>query len=101
MGSGSWLLAGKSAAMGESIGSACNGAGRHLSRGAAKKVMSSSEVRRGLAAKGIVVCAGTTALLAEGAPCAYTDVDAVVGVVDTVVLARCVARLAPIGVLKG
>jgi tRNA-splicing ligase RtcB (3'-phosphate/5'-hydroxy nucleic acid ligase) len=101
MGTGSWLLAGTSTAMRESFGSACHGAGRRLSRGAARKVMSGAQVRRELEARGIVVRAGTTALLAEEAPYAYKDVDAVVGVVDAVGLARRVARFTPIGVLKG
>lgn len=101
MGSESWLLAGTSTAMAESFGSACHGAGRRLSRGAAKKVMSGAEVRRELEAKGIVVRAGATSLLAEEAPYAYKDVDAVVAVVDAVGLARRIARLKPLGVLKG
>ena len=101
MGTQSWLMAGTSTAMTESFGSACHGAGRRLSRGAAKKVMSGAAVRRELEAKGIVVRAGTTALLAEEAPYAYKDVDAVVGIVDAVGLARRVARLKPLGVLKG
>ena len=101
MGSESWLLAGTETAMRESFGSACHGAGRRLSRGAARKVASGAEVRRDLEARGIVVCAQSGRLLAEEAPHAYKDVREVVAVVDTVGLARKVARLAPLGVLKG
>lgn len=63
--------------------------------------MSGAEVRRELEAMGIVVRAASTALLAEEAPYAYKDVDAVVGIVDAAGLARRVARLKPLGVLKG
>jgi tRNA-splicing ligase RtcB len=101
MGTASWLLAGTQVAMQESFGSACHGAGRRLSRGAAKRLKSGAEVRRELEAQGIVVRAGTTALLAEEAPYAYKDVDAVVAVVAAAGLARRVARLKPLGVLKG
>ena len=101
MGTESWLLAGTERAMAESFGSACHGAGRRMSRGAAKKVKSGAEVRRELEEQGIIVKAQTTSLLAEEAPYAYKDVSAVVDVVDAVGLARKVARLKPIGVLKG
>ncbi|MGZ4200187.1 MAG: RtcB family protein, partial [Thermoleophilia bacterium] len=62
---------------------------------------SGAEVRRDLEQKGIVVKAGSTALLAEEAPYAYKDVGVVVDVVDRVGLSRKVARLEPMGVLKG
>jgi len=101
MGSESWLLAGTETAMRESFGSACHGAGRRLSRGAARKVQSGAEVRRDLEARGIVVRSQSGGLLAEEAPYAYKDVGEVVGVVDAVGLARKVARLEPLGVLKG
>jgi tRNA-splicing ligase RtcB len=101
MGSASWVLAGTETAMRESFGSACHGAGRRLSRGAARKVMSGAEVRRQLEVQGIVVRSQSTGLLAEEAPYAYKDVADVVGVVHDVGLARKVARLRPLGVLKG
>jgi len=101
MGSESWLLAGTETAMRESFGSACHGAGRRLSRGAARKVQSGAEVRRDLEARGIVVRSQSGSLLAEEAPYAYKDVGEVVSVVDAVGLARKVARLEPLGVLKG
>jgi tRNA-splicing ligase RtcB len=87
--------------MHESFGSACHGAGRRLSRGAARKVQGGADVRRDLEARGIVVRSQSGSLLAEEAPYAYKDVGEVVSVVDAVGLARKVARLEPLGVLKG
>jgi tRNA-splicing ligase RtcB len=101
MGRESWLLVGTETAMRDTWGSTCHGAGRLMSRGAAKKVKSGPEVRRELEEQGIVVKAGSVALLAEEAPYAYKDVSGVVAVVDAVGLSRRVARLKPLGVLKG
>ena len=101
MGSESWLLVGTEKAMAESFGSTCHGAGRRLSRHAARAVKSGAEVRRDLEARGIVVRSASGSLLAEEAPYAYKDVADVVAVVDAVGLARKVARLRPLGVLKG
>jgi tRNA-splicing ligase RtcB len=101
MGTESWLLAGTETAMRETFGSTCHGAGRALSRHAAKKLKSGADVRRDLAARGIVVMAGSVGTLAEEAPYAYKDVAGVVDVVHEVGLSRKVARLKPLGVLKG
>jgi tRNA-splicing ligase RtcB len=101
MGTESWLLAGTDQAMRETFGSTCHGAGRLLSRHAARKVRSGAEVRRDLEDAGIVVKAASVGGLAEEAPFAYKDVAEVVGVVAAVGLARKVARLRPLGVLKG
>jgi len=101
MGSESWLLVGTQKAMRESFGSAAHGAGRRLSRGAAKRVMSGADVRRDLEARGIVVRSQSTSLLAEEAPYAYKDIGEIVAVMDAIGLARKVARLEPLGVLKG
>jgi len=101
MGSESWLLVGTQKAMRESFGSAAHGAGRRLSRGAAKRVMSGADVRRDLEARGIVVGSQSTSLLAEEAPYAYKDIGEIVAVMDAIGLARKVARLEPLGVLKG
>jgi tRNA-splicing ligase RtcB len=87
--------------MRETFGSTCHGAGRQLSRHAARKVRSGAEVRRDLEDAGIVVKAASVGGLAEEAPFAYKDVAEVVGVVSAVGLARRVARLRPLGVLKG
>jgi tRNA-splicing ligase RtcB len=101
MGSESWLLAGTGGAMSETFGSTCHGAGRLMSRSAARKLKSGAEVRRELEERGIVVKAASTSLLAEEAPYAYKDVSQVVGVVEAAGLSRRVARLRPLGVLKG
>jgi tRNA-splicing ligase RtcB (3'-phosphate/5'-hydroxy nucleic acid ligase) len=101
MGTASYVLAGTDEALERAFGSCCHGAGRAMSRRAAKLVQSGQEVRRALEGQGIVVrCAGNQEL-AEEAPHAYKDVDRVVDVVVRARLARKVARLAPVGVLKG
>ncbi len=101
MGTESWLLAGTETAMRETFGSTCHGAGRALSRHAARKLKSGADVRRELEARGIVVKAGSVGSLAEEAPYAYKDVAGVVDVVHDAGLSRKVARLKPLGVLKG
>ena len=101
MGTESWLLAGTETAMRETFGSTCHGAGRLLSRHAARKVKSGADVRRELEDGGIVVKTASVGSLAEEASYAYKDVADVVAVVDAVGLSRKVARLRPLGVLKG
>ena len=101
MGTASWVLVGAEGAMTKSFGSTCHGAGRRMSRRAAKRVAQGHEVRRELAKKGIVVRCHSNSELAEEAPHAYKDVDRVVDVVDRMGLARKVARLKPMGVIKG
>jgi tRNA-splicing ligase RtcB len=101
MGTASWVLAGLDTSDERSWGSACHGAGRRLSRTAAKKQVSGAELRRQLEAQGIVVRAASNKGLAEEAPFAYKDVDAVAEVVEKAGLARRVARLRPFGVVKG
>ena len=101
MGTACCLLVGTETAMRETLGSTCHGAGRLLSRHAARKVRSGAEVRRELEAAGIVVKSASVGGLAEEAPVAYKDVADVVSVVDAVGLSRKVARLRPLGVLKG
>jgi len=101
MGTSSWVLAGQPGAMERSFGSACHGAGRRLSRAAAKRRVKGDELRRELEARGIVVRAPSNVGLAEEAPIAYKDVDRVVRVVERAGLAARVAELLPIGVVKG
>ena len=101
MGTESWLLAGTETAMRETFGSTCHGAGRLLSRHAARKVKSGADVRRELEDGGIVVKAASVGSLAEEASYAYKDVADVVAVVDALGLSRKVARMRPLGVLKG
>jgi len=101
MGTASYVLVGTDGALTASFGSACHGAGRAMSRTAAKRVMSGAEVRRRLEEQGILVRCPSSAELAEEAPHAYKDVEQVVDVVHRAGLARKVARLRPVGVIKG
>jgi tRNA-splicing ligase RtcB (3'-phosphate/5'-hydroxy nucleic acid ligase) len=101
MGTASFVLAGEPGAMERSFGTTCHGAGRRLSRTAARKQVAGNELRRELEARGIVVRCPSPKGLAEEAPFAYKDVDRVVRVVERAGLARRVARLVPIGVVKG
>lgn len=101
MGTASYVLAGSDAAMTLSFGSTCHGAGRAMSRGEAKRTRPGHEVRRELEAQGIIVRCPSNSELAEEAPTAYKDVERVVDVVHQAGLARKVARLKPLGVVKG
>lgn len=101
MGTSSFVLVGADASADLSLGSACHGAGRAMSRGAAKRATSGSSVRKQLEARGITVRCPSNSELAEEAPLAYKDVEHVVDVVQRAGLARKVARLVPVGVLKG
>ena len=101
MGTASFVLAGEPGAMERTFGTTCHGAGRRLSRTAARKQIEGGELRRQLEARGIVVRCPSAKGLAEEAPFAYKDVDRVVRVVERAGLARRVARLVPIGVVKG
>lgn len=101
MGTASYVLAGTSRSSELAFASSCHGAGRRMSRGAAKRATHASEVRHELAAQGIVVRCASASELAEEAPLAYKDVERVVEVVHGSGIARKVARLRPIGVVKG
>lgn len=101
MGSASFVLAGVSTAEERALSSACHGAGRALSRSEAKRRVAGSELRKQLEAQGIVVRCPSSTGLAEEAPLAYKDVERVVEVVEHAGLARRVARLRPVGVVKG
>jgi tRNA-splicing ligase RtcB len=101
MGTASFVLAGEPGSMERSFGTTCHGAGRAMSRTAARKRIGGAELRRQLEAQGIVVRCPSNTGLAEEAPFAYKDVERVVEVVEHAGLARRVARLVPIGVVKG
>jgi tRNA-splicing ligase RtcB len=101
MGTASYVLVGTADAMEESFGTSCHGAGRTMSRTAAKKKIHGGTLRQELEARGIRVRARSLAGLAEEAPDAYKDIDAVVDVVHGAGLARKVARLRPLAVMKG
>jgi len=101
MGTASWVLVGTAESMKRSFGSSCHGAGRTMSRSKAKKMVWGEDLRKELQAQGIHIRAGSMAGLAEEAPQAYKDVDAVVETVAGAGIARKVARLRPVAVIKG
>jgi tRNA-splicing ligase RtcB (3'-phosphate/5'-hydroxy nucleic acid ligase) len=101
MGTASWVLAGTATSMDRSFGSSCHGAGRVLSRHQAKREVRGDTLRRELEAEGIHIRAGSLPGLAEEAPQAYKNVDAVVETVVGAGIARLVARLKPVVVIKG
>jgi tRNA-splicing ligase RtcB len=101
MGTSSWVLVGTETSMSRTFGSTCHGAGRTMSRHQAKRSVQGPVLRRELEAGGIRVRAGSMAGLAEEAPAAYKDVDRVVEVVHAAGIARKVAQLRPLAVIKG
>jgi tRNA-splicing ligase RtcB len=101
MGTASWVLVGTQKSMELSFGSSCHGAGRVMSRSKAKKKIRGHQLRDELQSKGIEIRAGSMAGLAEEAPAAYKDVDSVVDVVAKTGIAKKVARLRPLAVIKG
>jgi tRNA-splicing ligase RtcB (3'-phosphate/5'-hydroxy nucleic acid ligase) len=101
MGTASWVLVGSEGAMRETFGSVCHGAGRLMSRTAAKKGRNARDVQSKLEEQGILVRSETREGILEEIPEAYKDVDQVIEVVHNAGLARKVARLRPMGVIKG
>ncbi len=101
MGTPSYILVGTDKALDLTFGSCCHGAGRVLSRKQAKRQIWGEDLVREMRGKGITIQTGSLSGLAEEAPAAYKDVERVVDVVTTAGLARKVARLVPIGVIKG
>ena len=101
MGTASYVLVGAEGAMRQSFGSSCHGAGRQMSRKAAKRQVRGSALRERLEKQGIAVRAGSLRGLAEEAPIAYKDVSRVVDIVHNAGIARKVVRLRPIAVVKG
>jgi tRNA-splicing ligase RtcB len=101
MGTASYVLVGTARAMEETFGTVCHGAGRAMSRTAAKKGRDARIETQKLADQGIILRSETRDGILEEIPEAYKDVDAVVNVVHQAGLARRVARLRPMGVVKG
>ncbi len=101
MGTSSFLLAGTEYAMRETFGSSCHGAGRALSRTAARKLHPAEEVMAQLRAKGIYLQAKSHRVVSEEAPGAYKDIDQVVEISHRAGIARKIARMKPLGVAKG
>ncbi len=101
MGEGSYLLLGQEKAMLESFGSVCHGAGRRMSRTQAKKQVRGKELKRDLEEKGIFIETRSFSGLAEEAPFAYKNVDDVVEVVHQAGIAKKIAKMSPLVVVKG
>ncbi len=101
MGSASYVLVGTREGMELTFGSTCHGAGRVMSRHAAIKGIRGSEIKRELAARGIIVKAPKDSAIAEEAPEVYKQIDEVVEVVHRLGISRKVARLVPLAVAKG
>jgi len=101
MGTASYVLVGQERAMELTFGSTCHGAGRTMSRTAARKKVWGHDLRDELEAGGIAVRASSMKGLAEEAPLAYKDVSRVVESVHGMGIAGKVARLEPLGVIKG
>jgi tRNA-splicing ligase RtcB len=101
MGTSSYILIGQELAKEISFGSAPHGAGRLMSRAEAKRKVKGSELKKELERRGIAVAAGSMSGLAEEAPVAYKDVSEVVEVVHNIGIAKKLAKLLPVGVIKG
>jgi len=101
MGRYSFLLVGTEKAMQETFGSTCHGAGRVMSRTAAKKSINAKTLYEELRSKGIIVCTADREALSEEAPQAYKNIIDIVDVVAGAGLAKKVCRMKPLGVIKG
>ena len=101
MGTSSWLLVGTEKAMQISFGSTAHGAGRMMSRTAAKRNYRGADIKRALEQRGIYVRAASSVVLAEEADPAYKNVDVVTEVSDRIGIATKVARFVPLAVVKG
>ncbi|MFC1598065.1 RtcB family protein [Patescibacteria group bacterium] len=101
MGTASYVLAGTNEGMKESFGSTCHGAGRTMSRHKAKKQFVGKQLKEELKDQGILIQTGSMRGVAEEAPLAYKDVEDVVEVVHQAKIAKKVARLRPLIVIKG
>jgi tRNA-splicing ligase RtcB len=101
MGTASYVMVGKEGAMKQSFGSSCHGSGRTMSRSKAVHSWTGKQVQEELLAKGIIIKATEYDLIAEEAPGAYKDVNMVVASVQAAGISDMVAKLVPIGVVKG
>ncbi|MGC8654442.1 MAG: RtcB family protein [Candidatus Kryptoniota bacterium] len=101
MGTSSYVLVGTESAMTETFGSSCHGAGRRMSRHKAKKQISAEKLVKMLSERGVVARGASKSGLTEEMPDAYKDVSKVVEVVHKAGIARKVAQLKPLAVIKG
>ena len=101
MGSASYVLVGTAQAMKETWGSTCHGAGRLMSRTSATRKFSANDVVALLQSRGVYIKAASRDGIVEEAPGAYKDVDDVVRIAHGAGISKIVARLKPLGVMKG
>jgi tRNA-splicing ligase RtcB len=101
MEAGTYVLLGQKGAMEHTFGSTCHGAGRMMSRKSAARSNTAAGIRKGLSDMGIVLLSGSDEGLTEEAPNAYKDIDTVIDVVSGAGLSSKVAKLTPLGVVKG
>jgi tRNA-splicing ligase RtcB len=101
MGSSSWIMAGKAKSMQLTFGSTAHGAGRVMSRSAAKRQFWGGDIKEKLEKRGMVVRSASQVVLAEEAAGAYKDVDRVAEVSHNLGIASKVVRLVPLAVVKG
>jgi tRNA-splicing ligase RtcB len=101
MGTSSYVLVGAPKAMEVSFGSTAHGAGRLMSRSAAKRQFWGADIKRTLESRGILVRSASTVVLAEEADPVYKEIDQVVNISDAVGIATRVAKLVPLAVIKG
>jgi len=101
MGTASYVMAGPSSGVNQAFGSSCHGAGRAMSRTEAREKIDGTKVKRELEKKGVAIYETHEKYLSEEAPDAYKDVDDVIRLTEKAGLARPVARLRPLIVIKG
>ncbi len=101
MGTASYVLVGTAEGMKQSFGSSCHGAGRMMSRHAAKRIISGKQLKADLKLQGIFIETGSISGLGEEAPVAYKDIHNVVDVISQAGIAKKVAGLKPVAVIKG
>lgn len=101
MGTASYILHGTDLAMGKTFGSTCHGAGRAMSRHAAIDKFRGDDIKMQLSDQGIVARSTSPKVLAEEAPKAYKDIENVIDSVDKAGVSKKVARMVPLGVVKG
>jgi len=101
MGTASYILHGTEKAMDLTFGSTCHGAGRCMSRHAAISKFRGDDIKQELEAKGETIKATSPKVLAEEAPGAYKDIEIVIDTVHNAGISKKVARMIPLGVIKG
>ena len=101
MGTASYVMAGPSSGTIRAFGSSCHGAGRAMSRTEARQKIDGAKVKRELADKGVAIYETNEKYLSEEAPDAYKNIDDVINLTEKAGLARPVARLKPLIVIKG